>query len=517
MRKSDPVSDTAFESLISRAELRTVYIGLMMVIGLGALDQSIVATALPQIVSDLGGVTRLSWVVTAYILTSTATMPLYGKLSDQYGRRPMIFVAVAVFLLGSILSGLAQTMTQLILFRAIQGLGAGGFLPLAQITIGDLVSMRQRGRYQGLFASIFAVSSVTGPVIGGVITEDLSWHWIFYVNLPFGAAAMAMIWFALRRPHERRGRRIDYAGAVLLTGATTLALLALSLGGNSYAWQSPEIIGFAVAAVATGILLVIRERLAPEPILPLHLFRNRVFVIACLVLSLTFMAMMGAGTFFPVFFQLVLGIAPTHSGLLTGPFMLGIMTSSIFGGRMVARTGRYKPLQLVGVSVAVLSFAALTIGAWLDGGIPAIEPALVSLGLGLGLVTPNMTIAIQNALSREDMGVGTATSAFFRSLGGVVGVAGSGAIMSSRLRSQLAMGPNQDVSAALNGGLRQLTALSGAAHETVVAIYRHALATTFLADVFVAAAALAMLFFLPELPLRSFRGETAPAKVIEGD
>lgn len=510
-------TDTALESLVSRAELRMVYSGLMMVIGLGALDQSIVATALPRIVSDLGGITKLSWVVTAYVLTSTATMPLYGKLSDQYGRKPMIFVAVSVFLLGSALSGLAHSMTQLILFRAVQGLGAGGFLPLAQITIGDLVSMRVRGKYQGLFASIFGVSSVTGPVIGGVITEDLSWHWIFYVNLPLGALALGMIWVALRRPHERHGRRIDYAGAFLLMAATTLLLFALSLGGNAYAWDSPEIIGFAVATIATAVLFVIRERLAPEPILPLHLFSNRVFVIACLVLSLTFMAMMGAGTFFPVFFQLVLGVAPTHSGLLSGPFMAGIVTSSIIGGRLVSRTGRYKPIQLVGVSVAVLSFSALTAGAWLGGGIPAIEPALVTLGLGLGLVTPNMTIAVQNALGRADMGVGTASAAFFRSLGGVIGVAGSGAIMSAQLRAQLALGPDQNVGAALKGGLEQLTALTGPAHDAVVAIYRHALAMTFLADVFVAAAALTVLFFLPELPLRSFRGQPMQAKPVESD
>ncbi|MGH6988833.1 MAG: MDR family MFS transporter [Stellaceae bacterium] len=515
MSRTDTISDMELESGVTRAEVRTVYIALMMVIGLGALDQSIVATALPSIVGDLGGVTRLSWVVTAYILTSTATMPLYGKLSDQYGRKPMIFVAVLVFLAGSILSGLAQTMNQLILFRGIQGLGAGGFLPLAQITIGDLISMRERGRYQGWFASLFAVSSVTGPVIGGVITQDLSWHWIFYVNLPFGVASLVMIWIALRRPHERRGRRIDYAGAILLIGATTLGLLALSLGGNSYAWISPEIVGFAVAAVAAGVLLIIRERLAAEPILPLHLFRNRVFVVACVVVSLTFMAMMGAGTFFPVFFQLVLGVAPTHSGLLTGPFMLGIMTSSIIGGRMVSRTGRYKPLQIVGVSIAVVSFSALTAAAWLGGGIPAIEPVLILLGLGLGLVTPNMTIAIQNALAREDMGVGTATAAFFRSLGGVIGVAVSGAIMSAQLRAELALGPNQDVSKALNGGLQQMAALSGPARDVVVAIYRHSLATTFLADVFVVAAALMMLFFLPELPLRTFDGQSLATKALE--
>jgi EmrB/QacA subfamily drug resistance transporter len=505
-------SDPADQLQVSRAELRTVYAGLMLVIGLGALDQSIVATALPRIVGDLGGITRLSWVVTAYVLTSTATMPLYGKLSDQYGRRPMLFIAIGVFLLGSVLSGLASSMTQLILYRAIQGLGAGGFLPLAQITIGDLVSMRQRGRYQGLFASIFAASAVAGPVLGGVITDILSWHWIFYVNIPFGGVALAMIAIALKRPHVRRGRRIDYWGAILLTGATTLLLLALSLGGNEYEWRSPEIILFAVGAVATAILFVVRERLAPEPILPLHLFSNRVFVIACAVLSLTFMAMMGAGTFFPVFFQLVLGVAPSHSGLLSGPFMAGIVISSSIGGRMVARTGRYKPFQLVGVSVAVLAFIALTLGAWLGGGILAIEPAMIALGLGLGLVTPNMTIAVQNALSREDMGVGTATSAFFRSLGGVIGVAGSGAIMSGQLRAQQALGPNQDVTAALKGGLQQLTALAGPAHDAAVAIYRQALSATFLADVVVAALALGFLFFLPELPLRTFHSNPVPAE-----
>jgi EmrB/QacA subfamily drug resistance transporter len=273
----------------------------MIVPGLGAIDQSIVATALPRIVGDLGGVTHLSWVVTAYVLASTSTMPLYGKLSDQYGRKPLIYAAILIFLLGSVLSGAAQSLMQLIIFRAIQGIGAGGLLPLSQIIIGDLVPPAERGRNQGAIVAVFAVCSVIGPVLGGVITDLLSWHWIFYVNLPVGAVALVAVARSLRRPHPTRARRIDYVGALLLTVCTTAFLLILALGGSEWPWLSPQIDGLSAATVLVAVLFVLHVRRVPEPVLPLDLIDDRVFVVACAVMALTFMGMLGASLFFPLF------------------------------------------------------------------------------------------------------------------------------------------------------------------------------------------------------------------------
>ena len=317
-------------------EIREVFVGLMIVLGLAAVDQSIVATALPRIVSELGGVTHLSWVVTAYVLTGTATMPLYGKLSDQYGRKPVLYAAIVIFLIGSALSGAARSLLQLILFRAVQGLGAGGLLPLAQIIIGDLVPPAQRGRRQGAIVAVFAVCSVLGPLLGGLITDLLSWHWIFYVNLPIGAVSLIVIARALRRPQQTRRRRIDYLGATLLTAATTALLLVLALGGTEWPWDSPEIATSAGAAVALGALLVLHLRRVPEPVLPPELFSDRLFVIVCTVAALTFMGMAGSSLFFPLFFQLVMGMSASYSGLLTGPMMVGVVISSVVNGRRAA-------------------------------------------------------------------------------------------------------------------------------------------------------------------------------------
>jgi EmrB/QacA subfamily drug resistance transporter len=483
-------------------EIRAVFIGLMIVLGLGAIDQSIVATALPRIVGDLGGVTHLSWVVTAYVLTSTTTMPLYGKLSDQYGRKPLIYAAILIFLLGSVLSGAAQSLLQLIIFRAIQGIGAGGLMPLSQIIIGDLVPPAKRGRKQGAIVAVFAVCSVLGPVLGGVITDLLSWHWIFYVNLPIGAVALIAIARALRRPHPVQARRIDYVGALLLTACTTTFLLILALGGSEWPWLSPQIAAFSGATVLLVVLFVLHVRHVPEPVLPLDLFRDRLFVVACAVLALTFMGMLGASLFFPLFFQIVMGVTPSHSGFLTGPMMVGVVISSIVNGRVLLRSGRYKPAQIGGLAVAVVAFAVLAWAIAAAQGFAVIEPAIFALGLGLGLVMPNMTIAVQNALPFNHRGVGTATLAFFRSLGGLIGVTGSGAILARQLHG--ATGPAASHTFT-EGGLPQIGALSPETHAAVIAIYRHAIATTFTTGACIVAVALVAIFFLPEVPLRGHR------------
>ncbi|PHV38576.1 MFS transporter [Janthinobacterium sp. BJB304] len=396
----------------------------MAVLGLGALDQSIVATALPRIVDDLGGMAHLSWVVTAYVLASTATMPLYGKLADQYGRRPMIFTALLTFLLGSVLCGLAQNMTELIIFRAIQGLGAGGFMPLAQIIIGDIVPPAERGKRQGMVPVVFAVTSVLGPVLGGVITDALSWHWIFYVNLPIGAVAFVIIARAMRKPAE-----------------------------------------------------------------------NRTFNIASLVMAMTFMGLMGASVFFPLFFQLVMGTSPAESGVMTVAMMVGLVASSMFNGRVLSRSGKYKMVQVAGLAVALLAFAVLAWAMETSRGYWIIEPAIFFLGTGLGLVMPNMTIAVQNALPLARRGVGTAMLAFFRSLGGLLGVTASGAILAHQLHKH---------------GVEAVSALGAQAAVQTVEVYRHAIASVFGAGAVLLLAGLVALLFLPELPLEGHPATLKP-------
>ncbi len=479
----------------TRQEIRAIYYGLMIVMGLGALDQSIVATALPRIVRELGGLAHLSWVVTAYVLASTATMPLYGKLSDQYGRKPLLYTAILTFLVGSALCGLAQNMWQLIACRAIQGLGAGGFLPLAQIIIGDLIPPAQRGRRQGAIAAVFAVTSVLGPVLGGLITDLLSWHWIFYVNLPLGAVAFYIIAKSMRRPHRTHAHQIDYMGSVLMTAAITSALLVLALGGSQWPWDAPQIKYLLALAAILSIALIRHVGRVPEPVLPPDLFHNRVFNIASFVLSLTFMGMMGSSVFFPLLFQMVMGASPANSGLLTVPMMVGVVLSSVANGRMMARSGRYKPAQLAGLGMAALSFACLAWGIATAQGYAVIEPCIFVVGLGLGLVMPNMTIAVQNALPAARRGVGTAMLAFFRSLGGLIGVTGSGAILARQLHAQGALMP------ALTDGAHRL---SGAALQAQLAntdIYRHAIANIFATGTAMIAAGLLALLFLPELPM----------------
>jgi EmrB/QacA subfamily drug resistance transporter len=482
---------------VTEKEIRSVYFALMAVLGLGALDQSIVATALPRIVSDLGGMAHLSWVVTAYVLASTATMPLYGKMADQYGRRPMIFTALATFLIGSVLCGLAGSMTQLIVFRAIQGMGAGGFMPLAQIIISDLVAPQDRAKRQGSIAIVFAVTSVLGPVLGGFMTDLLSWHWIFFINLPVGAFACWAIARSLRKPVITHAHRIDYLGSVLLTTSIVSLLLILALGGTEWPWDAFEIKVCAALSVVLGAWLVVHLRRAAEPVLPPDLFGNRVFNLASLVMALSFVGLMGSSVFFPLYFQLVMGASPAHSGMLTVPMMVGMIIASSLIGRAVARAGKYKEVQVAGLAVAVAAFAALTWAMASGRGYLFIEPPIFFLGAGLGLVMPNMTIVVQSALPVARRGVGTAMLTFFRSLGGLLGVTGSGAILAHQLHAH-------GIEAAASAGTG--TVLAPAMRE----VYRQAIANIFGTGTVIVLAGLVILLFMPHVQVEGAKAPQPP-------
>ncbi|MEA2754248.1 MAG: hypothetical protein QOJ54_537 [Aliidongia sp.] len=496
---------------VSPRQRRLVFAGLLLALTLAALDQNIVGTALPRIVGDLGGLAHLSWVVTAFLLTSTATTPLYGKLSDMKGRKPLFFVAIMLFLIGSALCGMAQSMTQLILFRGLQGLGAGGLFTLSQTTVGDLVAPRERGRYQGLFAGVFAIASVAGPLLGGFITDALSWRWIFYVNLPIGAAAIGLIAIGLHHRVPPVRHRIDYLGAMLLTAATSTTLLFLSWGGTVYPWSSPQIAALGMAVPLLFGLLIWCERRAQEPMLPPYLFTNRIFVIAAAVTSLTAMALIGANVFLPLYFQLVEGASPSSAGLQIAPLMGGLIVTSMIGGRLVSTTGRYKIFAVSGLALATAAYGAMTYIALCGTSPILMEPALALLGAGIGLVMPNLTTAIQNAVTRAHLGVATSTNGFFRALGGSFGVGVSGALMTGRLQVLLPadwVHSGTGGRSVLEGSVAQIAALPMAEHAAIIEAYRHAIGSTFLAGGAVAAFAFLVVLFLPERPL----SETVPAR-----
>ena len=491
---------------VTPREVRTVFAGLMLALALAALDQNIVGTALPRIVSDLGGLSHLSWVVTAFLLTSTTTTPLYGKLSDMYGRKPLFVVSILIFLAGSCLCGVSGSMTQLVIFRGIQGLGAGGLITLAQTTIADLVAPRERGRYQGLFGAVFAFSSIAGPLLGGFLTDYLSWRWIFYVNLPVGGVALALIVFGFRRPQRAVSHSIDYQGVMFLSAGTTTLLLLLTWGGVSYPWSSPLILSLAGGSALCFLLLVRQERRAAEPVFSPAIFRNKVFVIASLVIGLTFMALLGTAVFLPLYFQLVLGFTPSRAGLMMAPMTIGLIASSFLGGRLVSRTGRYKIFPVVGLAFVASSLLGVMWAATVGAGIPVIEAALSLLGFGFGFVMPNLTVAIQNSVDPREIGMATATAGFFRSLGGAFGVALSGAIVTTQLHHiKLGTGGGTGARSLVEQGIQQIAQLPAAQREIVLGAYRGAISSTFLAGAAVAVAAFAIILFLPEKPLKTAR------------
>jgi EmrB/QacA subfamily drug resistance transporter len=465
-----------------RRRIHAVVGGLMLVMLLASLDQTIVSTALPTIVRDLGGLKHLSWVVTAYLLAVTVVTPLYGKLGDLYGRKVVLQVALVVFLIGSVLCSVAQDMTQLIAFRAIQGLGGGGLMVSAQASIGDVVSPRERGRYSGLFGAVFGVSSVAGPLIGGFLTTHISWRSIFYVNLPLGIAALGVLAVTLPSAGERRSHRIDYAGAGLLAGALTAIVLVTTLGGTTYDWGSPQIVVLAIAAVIALVGFVLVEHRAAEPILPPSLFANPVFRVTSAVSLVVGFALFGALTYLPLFQQVVRGLSPTASGLQLLPVMGGLLCTSILSGQIITRTGRYKLFPILGTAVAALGMWLLSsLSQTTSTGVAALH--MLILGLGLGLVMQVLVLATQNAVPYEQLGVATSGATLFRSIGGSLGTAVLGAVFANKLNAELAPGvapPQPAYYAAFTDALHLVFAVA-----TVVVLVAFALA-----------------WLIPERPLR---------------
>lgn len=488
---------------VPAARLRTVMAGALLAMVLAALDQNIVNTALPRMVGDLGGMAHLSWVVTAFMLTSTITTPLYGKLSDIYGRRTLFFAAILLFLAGSLLCGAAQSMGQLIAFRALQGLGAGGLLVLAQAAIGDVVSPRQRPRYQGLFTGTFALASIAGPLLGGFITAALSWRWVFYVNLPVGILALLMIATGLRNPPSGQVRPIDYAGALLLTGATAALLLLLAWGGTEFPWASFDSVALAAATAALAGLFIWREARAPEPLIRLSLFRNPVFARGVAVGGMMVFAMLGSTVFLPLYFQLVLGMDPAAAGAMMLPQVVGMVLTSVVGGRIVARLGRNKPFLVAGLGLEAASLASLAAFAFIAAAPGAFLVSMGVLGLGMGMGMPNLTTAVQNAVAYRELGAATGAMTFARSLGGALGVAASGAIMSARLAAASAGAGGASVAGLAEHGMETLSQLTPAQQAGISAAYRTALTGCFLLSAVVMTAALVLVLGLPELRLRN--------------
>ncbi|MEV7007186.1 MFS transporter [Streptosporangium sp. NPDC051022] len=498
---------------MSVAESRRTTGGLGFVIGalmlgmlLAALDQTIVATALPTIVGDLGGLGELSWVVTAYMLASTVSTPLWGKLGDQYGRKRLFQGAIVIFLAGSALCGMSRNMGQLIGFRALQGFGGGGLMVLAQAIVGDVVPARERGRYQGFFGAVFAVSSVAGPLLGGLFVDHLSWHWVFYVNLPVGFVALAVISSALPPGTDRRHHVIDHLGIVLLGTAAACLVLMTTWGGTVRPWDDPVVIGLGVAAAALLALWWQVERRAAEPVLPLHLFGLRAFDVASLIGFAVGFAMFGPLTYMPLFLQVVQGVSPTLSGIHLLPMMAGMLVTSIVTGQVITRTGRYKVFPIAGGATTTLGLLLLS-RVREDISVFELSAYLLVLGVGIGLVMQVLVIVVQNAVGFEDLGVATSGVTFFRSIGGSFGVAVAGTIFTSRLAEELVrLSHTVRLPPGLDAAVRSdPEAVRRLPPETVTAFltaYSDAIAQVFRYSAPVALVAFAVAWLLPEVPLR---------------
>ena len=506
-----------------------VLIGTMLGLFVSAVNQTVVTTALPRIIGELGGLSLFSWVFTAYMLTSTITVPLVGKLGDMYGRKPFFLAGIVVFMVATALAGLSQNMTQLIIFRGLQGFGGGALMASAFAIIGDLFPPSERGKYTGMFTAVFGLASIIGPLLGGWITDNLSWRWVFYVNIPFGVVALTVLWFGFPWVRPERGQnKIDYFGMAALTAAVVPLLLALVWGGDLYAWGSPQIAALFVIAGGGLVAFIYAESQAAEPVIPLELFKNRIFVVASAITFLMGIGMFGAITYMPMFIQGVLGASATRSGLVTMPMMLGLVASSTITGIIVSRTGKYRLLVIAGsVVLAIGSFLLAQMSVSTTRTAATVNMVIVGVGIGIG--TPILGLAMQNAVPHRLLGVVSSSSQFFRQIGGMLGVAIFGTLVTTHLRDNLRGNLPEGVAAAPPQLLEQLenpqvllspTALQRMEEgfaafgdagvrlfgETIAAMrltLSDGLGLVFVVSFVVSIAALAVTFALPEVPLRT--------------